>query len=325
MATATATKPTALSVPDKVVQALIDGDRFAQMLPACYRESATRWINRGKLYMLTCKQSDKLLKCTSQSLVRAFLQAAEQGIPVDGKLGYLVPYGDQATFMASYVGLLAVARRHALITDGYARLVRERDHFDLSMIDGVWRCEFRPFIGTDPGVVIGAFAVLLFPGKRSNVEFMNVEEIEAVRRRSKAANNGPWVTDWGEMAKKTVIRRVIKTYVDDPEVLALLDSDDRDHGIIDGEASEPPQKIGARKAAPLRLEASEPVSEPPHEDRREPEPPEAPEFVDRFLGCRNDTERNDVLKDLMADDPTMEMQYVAARDWAKANQAKGGA
>ena len=39
------------------------------------------------------------------------------------------------------------------------------------------------------------------------IEVMSYDEIEAVRSRSKAAKSGPWVTDWEEMARKTVVRR----------------------------------------------------------------------------------------------------------------------
>lgn len=282
MANATVTAPRQsdrLPVPEQVVADLTDGDRFARLLPACYRDSAERWINRGKLYLLTCKQSAKLLSCSRKSLVMAFLQGAEQGLPVDGKLAYLVPYGTDATFMASYVGLVAVARRHGLVTDAYARLVRERDEFDLQMDDGQFKVHFRPHIGADAGEVIGAFACLLFPNKRVIADFMSAEEIESIRKRSKAASSGPWVTDWGEMAKKTVIRRTIKTYVDDPEVLSLLDSEDRDHGIIDVDGVEVPdgKRVGARRAAPL-ARLPEPTAampephEPPLEARSEPEP-----------------------------------------------------
>jgi len=39
---------------------------------------------------------------------------------------------------------------------------------------------------------------------------MNVAEIEKVRNISRAKNSSPWQEHWGEMAKKTVIRRLAK-------------------------------------------------------------------------------------------------------------------
>jgi recombination protein RecT len=251
-----------LSVADKVANSLLSDGKFANMLPQCYRVSAERWINRGKLYMLTSKNSNTLMKCTPTSILRSFLQAAENGIPIDGKMGYLVPYGDQCTFMASYIGLTSVARRHGLIEDAFSRVVREKDLFELTMTNGQFNVEFKPFIGDNPGEVIGAFTVLTFPkSSRVIADYMSKAEVEKVRDRSKAKNNGPWVTDWNEMAKKTVLRRTIKTYIDDPEVLALLDADDQQHGILDVEVDEAtPRKVGARKAEPLRLEQDAPES-----------------------------------------------------------------
>lgn len=334
MATATAQR-NELSVPDKVVSALMDGDRFAQLLPEVYRGSANRWINRGKLYLLTCKQSSKLQSCTATSLVRAFLQGAEQGIPIDGKLGYLVPYGNEATFMASYIGLLAVARRHNLVSDAYARIVRQKDEFDLSMEDGVFKVHFRPHIGSDAGEVIGAFAILLFPGKRCVADFMSSEEIESIRKRSKAGVSGPWVTDWAEMAKKTVLRRTIKTYVDDPEVLSILDADDRDHGIIDAEGVvvDQSRKVGARRAAPLAmipLAPDEPLPAAGETEEREPEPEPKPELTTAqkldalFVNCQTKKACDDHRDTLMAepDLPGGEMDLHAACDRRKAQCQK---
>jgi recombination protein RecT len=39
---------------------------------------------------------------------------------------------------------------------------------------------------------------------------MSVEDVEKIRKRSKAADNGPWVTDWEAMAKKTAIKQLCK-------------------------------------------------------------------------------------------------------------------
>lgn len=39
------------------------------------------------------------------------------------------------------------------------------------------------------------------------IDVMSKAEVDDIRRRSKTPNNGPWVTDYEAMARKTVIRR----------------------------------------------------------------------------------------------------------------------
>jgi recombination protein RecT len=57
--------------------------------------------------------------------------------------------------------------------------------------------------------------------KQSDV--MTLAEINAVRKRSRAGGEGPWVTDYAEMAKKTVFRRLSKWLTLSPEVADALD------------------------------------------------------------------------------------------------------
>ena len=38
-------------------------------------------------------------------------------------------------------------------------------------------------------------------------EVMSKAEVDSIRKRSKASDRGPWVTDYEAMAKKTVVRR----------------------------------------------------------------------------------------------------------------------
>ena len=62
---------------------------------------------------------------------------------------------------------------------------------------------------------------------------MSVDEIEAIRRRSKAGNSGPWVTDWNEMAKKTVFRRLTKWLPLSPEFRDAVEADDEPSAPIE--------------------------------------------------------------------------------------------
>jgi len=85
--------------------------------------------------------------------------------------------------------------------------------------------EHKPAI-KEKGVVIAAYSYVKLKDGSSSYEVMNLEEIEAIRKRSKAAGNGPWKTDWNEMAKKTVFRRHSKWLPVSSELMkAAVDKD----------------------------------------------------------------------------------------------------
>ncbi len=54
------------------------------------------------------------------------------------------------------------------------------------------------------------YAVARLKDGGTQFEVMTVKQVEKVKAQSKASGNGPWVTHWEEMAKKTVIRRLFK-------------------------------------------------------------------------------------------------------------------
>lgn len=266
-----------ISIPARAIAAVQATGKFEVLLPECYRPMAQRFLSRAELYIATCKNAEKIQKCTVQSLAKAILVGAEYGIAIDGRMGHIVPYGDQATFMPDYKGLVAVGRRHGAFVDAYARIVCENDVFDFGMEDATFHVRYKPNL-RDRGEVIGAYALLLFEAGRFVVEWMDEPQIESVRQRSKAKDNGPWVTDWAEMAKKTVLRRAIKTYSDDPEMLSLIDHDDFASGIIEGEL--PPPKKPARSVESItRLMAPAPPAPEhgPHSDDIDQTPPESPQ------------------------------------------------
>jgi recombination protein RecT len=72
-------------------------------------------------------------------------------------------------------------------------------------------------------------------GGTVKTEVLSHEEIEGIRKRSRAGNNGPWVTDWCEMAKKTAFRRATKWL---PLSAEIRDAFERDDDVIEGVATQ---------------------------------------------------------------------------------------
>ncbi len=153
-----------------------------------------------------------LQKCTMTSILRASLQAASLGLTVGNALGeaYLVPYGNQCVLIPGYRGLCCLAFRSGFVTGIIAREVYEGEEFQVEYgLEPKLRyvpSEENP----DPKKITHVFSVVTLKGDAKLYDVMTRAEVQRIRQRSKAGSSGPWVTDYAEMAKKTVLRRVLK-------------------------------------------------------------------------------------------------------------------
>lgn len=187
-----------------------------------------------------------ILKCDRLTIFRAVIEAAQLGLEPTGLLGsaYLVPYGKTCTLIPGYRGLIDLARRSGEIESIYAQIVHARDVFRIRQgtDPGI---DHEPYIAPplmdpkdaeqmaeqDPGPVIGAYMVAVLRDRQGaaslrQIEYMTFAEIEAVRRRSRAGSSGPWVSDWSEMARKTVVRRGAKYLPLTPEAVRAFSLDE---------------------------------------------------------------------------------------------------
>lgn len=152
-----------------------------------------------------------LQKCSPASLLQSVLVAAELGLEPGGALGhlYLVPYGATCTPIVGYRGLLELARRSGDVLSVRAVVVHAADRFRVS--EGIEQeILHEPFLDGDPGELRFAYCVLKLKDGGVHVELMSRHQIDTIRTRSRAGGSGPWVTDYEEMAKKTVTRRALK-------------------------------------------------------------------------------------------------------------------
>jgi len=160
-----------------------------------------------------------LLQCTPATVVRSIVQSAELGLEAGSALGeaYLVPFRNGKTntwecqLIPGYRGLIALARRSGQIAQLEARVVYEHDTFDVAYgLEPV--LIHKPKLDGERGKLSFVYAVAHFVGGGTQWEVMTRGEIEAIRMRSMAGrnNNGPWGTDYEEMSRKTVVKRLVK-------------------------------------------------------------------------------------------------------------------
>jgi len=180
-----------------------------------------------KLAVMATNKNPALAKCDMGSVFLALMQCAELGLEPSGTLGgaYLVPYGRQCQLIVGYRGLLDLARRSGVLEQAEAHVVYERDTFEVEF--GL-HPKFRhvPEWNGDRGARVLVYAVFRLKGGGVHVEVMGINEVEAIRKRSRSANNGPWVTDYDEMAKKTVVRRGAKYVPMSTEARDALERED---------------------------------------------------------------------------------------------------
>lgn len=213
-----------------------------------------------------------LLRCSPLSIVEAIREAAALRLEPTGLLGdaYLVKYGDNARLMPGYRGLMKLARRSGDVVNIDAQVVYASDVFDVQLGTEP-RIEHIPLIDGDRGSYRGAYAWARLQTGELVIDWMSYADIEQVRKSSKAAQSGPWVGFWSEMARKTVIRRLMKR-------LPLTTEADRALELEAEAEHETPKPLTARVSKiHERLGIAQPVTEEPAQPEDDPPSQAEPE------------------------------------------------
>lgn len=185
-------------------------DRIVPMLPEGISEKKFMAGFYNAIY-----RTPALAACDKTSLLLACMNLAAVGLTPNNPLGhaYLLPYHnnktnrDECQAIIGFQGLLHLCRQSGQIASVEAWAVYDGDVFDYAF-------------GTSPYVhhvpknatkeLTHAYAVVRLTSGAVQFDVMTKDEIDAIRARSKSSKYGPWVTDYAEMAKKTVLRRITK-------------------------------------------------------------------------------------------------------------------
>jgi recombination protein RecT len=176
----------------------------------------------ARVAIAALSRTPALQKCTQQSFFDCMMLLSQWGLEPDGRHAHLIPYGDKCTLIIDYKGLVQLAMRSGTIKRIHADVVCDADQFEVDCgLIAKHAIDYRKPRGE-------AFAVyaIIETTTGAKCEVMTRDELEAVRARSRSGKSGPWVTDWSEMAKKTVFKRASKWIELSAEIRDAIATDD---------------------------------------------------------------------------------------------------
>lgn len=157
----------------------------------------------------------KLGQCTPQSFLGAMMAAAQLGVEPNTVLGqaYLIPFRNhgqmECQFQLGYKGLIDLAYRSGEVVDLYAETVYANDEFRYELGLNP-KLEHKPAM-KERGEPIAFYAVFHSKNGGYGFKVLSIDDVRAhAKRYSKSYGSGPWQTDFEAMAKKTVLKQVLK-------------------------------------------------------------------------------------------------------------------
>ena len=186
-----------------------------------------------------------LLMCTRESLIGGTFEALKLGLTLGGPMqeAWLIPFNQRqkqpdgswesvkvATFIIGYQGYRNLIDRARSVLELHPRAVH--NGMIASELNAQKQRTFQPgvpdefdyWFGDEPRILhkpknptpefreqlAAVYVVAKLRGGGKQLEVLMPEEIEQRRNRSRAKDNGPWVTDYVPMALKTGVRKIAK-------------------------------------------------------------------------------------------------------------------
>lgn len=252
------------------------------------------------IFLLQCRKTPKLLKCSVGSLVQAFTDAGTIGLEPDGIHAHLIPYGTECTYMVDYKGYIRLAKESGEIADMTANVVRANDEFEHEYGSNKHLKHIKAF-GTDKerGKRIAAYSYVRF--KDGSEDFRVLTEDEIMHAKKSSKTNNVWTSDPDPMWAKTAVRQHAKFLpsqkklqlaadIDERRELREIDISEVAEAATDDNKENLKQKIaekqkakatGETKAKKPEPEKPKAETKPPEQETKEP-PAETKDFKTQF-------------------------------------------
>ena len=187
------------------------------------------------LQILSDPKNSYLATSTKESILKSVVNIASIGLTLNpvAKEAYLVPrkkkidniYVVEAHLEPSYIGLIKLITNAGSVSNIQTNLVYENDEFNIIYS---LNTDFRhvPKLNGEAGKIVGVYSVATLHNGEKQFEYMNRQQVEVIREHSEswlsylknkekakegeAIRNPIWITDEGEMFRKTCLKRMSK-------------------------------------------------------------------------------------------------------------------
>lgn len=173
-----------------------------------------------------------LMKCAPASLFTSMMTAAELGLSPSGHHNgaYFATYAGQCKLGLGYGAMIDLATRDGRLRSFKTAAVWKSDVF--AVYEGTDnRIEHRPDYATRQGDPVMFYAVAFFADGGCEFEVMTRGQVDKIRQGSRNKDAPPWKYQFDEMAKKTVLRRLMKRLPLQPRVAEAVEQADEVDGF----------------------------------------------------------------------------------------------
>jgi len=199
----------------------------------------------ARVVLTQMSKTPKLSECEPASFFQCLMTLSQWGLEPDGRHAHLIPFENrkrgvvECQLIIDYKGFVQLALRTGNIASIHCDSVCENDEFDYDCGEVLrHKIDFRK----PRGEAYAFVCIIKMKDGSKKCEVMTRDEVDAIRKRSRSGQSGPWVTDFNEMAKKTVFRRASKWIELSSEIRDAFDNDDKDY--VDG-------RVTSRQTAPI--------------------------------------------------------------------------
>lgn len=169
-----------------------------------------------RIALTEARRNPELATCDPTSFAGALMVCAQLGLEPASGLDkvYLIPRNNrknqtkEVQVMLGYKGMIELARRSGDVVSLEAFCIYENEYFEVEYGSKKF-LRHKPLI-FGKGKLIGVYAIAELTRGAHQFVVMSLEEVDKIKERGGDKSFSPWKTDYEEMAKKSVIKKLFK-------------------------------------------------------------------------------------------------------------------